>query len=682
MGLSQGFSQPEVDFIKAQVQVSLDTNQRQVRGSVNFDIDIKKDVDTVFLDARNLLDLQVESTTHDNLQYGHNDEQVYVVARFRESENATITINFTSQPNQAMYFIDMDNDGNWEQAWTQGQGKYTSNWLPSIDDVNEKMEWDITIDAPANLEVIANGSLIEKSSVNGKKCWQHDMQQPMSSYLVAIAVGSYSKASKKSSSNVPLYYYYYPNDKDRIWSTYKYGVEMFDILEQEIGVNYPWQEYKQVPVKDFLYAGMENTTATFFDDQFVQDASGAIDRSYVNVQAHELAHQWFGNLVTAHSSKHHWLQEGLATYYAMRAERQLYGKEHFYVQLYQHAEALTDQSRSGQGTALLDPKASSLTFYQHGAWAVHALRAEVGDEIFRQSIQQYLENFAFKTATTDDLLAIFSRNAGKDLTQYKSIWLTSKKFPSEEALKLLQDEPFMQEYLQLLARRASSFDDAFNSYKETLTYPVSKEKVLEMVGQLSMHDDVRKYELLKTAASINNPEIRQLVAITTSEVNPNNQELITDLLLDKSYLTRESSLYLLWNAATNKKQLLETAMNAWQTTNSSLKMAWLALAINTSGYSDEERKDFLSRLQKFSDPLHGIETRTTAFDYLKALNFMSDQNYRDLLQAALQHNWRFYTYARNLIKELREQPKHLQNLDKAIKQLPEVQQDKLALVLE
>ena len=90
-----------------------------------------------------------------------------------------------------------------------------------------------------------------------------------------------------------------------------------DELKKEIGVKYPWGNYKQVPVRDFLYAGMENTSATTFSSRYVVDAVGFNDRKYTNVNAHELAHQWFGDLVTAESSKHHWLQEGFATYYAL-----------------------------------------------------------------------------------------------------------------------------------------------------------------------------------------------------------------------------------------------------------------------------------------------------------------------------------------------------------------------------
>ena len=100
-------------------------------------------------------------------------------------------------------------------------------------------------------------------------------------------------------------------------------------------MKYPWKIYRQIPVRDFLYAGMENTTSTIFSQDFVVDSIGFNDKNYINVNAHELAHQWFGDLITSQSSKHHWLQEGFATYYALLAERQLFGDDYFY-------EALND----------------------------------------------------------------------------------------------------------------------------------------------------------------------------------------------------------------------------------------------------------------------------------------------------------------------------------------------------
>ena len=134
------------------------------------------------------------------------------------------------------------------------------------------------------------------------------MQKPMSSYLLVLAIGKFDKKIEFSNSGIPLEMYYRPKDAVKFEPTYRYSKPIFDCLESEIGLKYPWEIYRQIPVRDFLYAGMENTSATLFSSHLIVDSIGFEDRNYTNVNAHELAHQWFGDLVTAESGTHHWLQ--------------------------------------------------------------------------------------------------------------------------------------------------------------------------------------------------------------------------------------------------------------------------------------------------------------------------------------------------------------------------------------
>src|SRR5699024_7328723 len=154
--------------------------------------------------------------------------------------------------------------------------------------------------------------LVEHQVFDQQEHWHYQMQHPMSSYLVAVAVGQYKYRMTTSTSGVPIKLYYEPQYAQNAPWTYRYAKRIFDFLESEIGIPYPWANYKLIPVRNFLYAGMENTTATIFAESFMTDSIGFIDRNFVNVNAHELAHQWFGNSVTEVSSASHWLQEGFA----------------------------------------------------------------------------------------------------------------------------------------------------------------------------------------------------------------------------------------------------------------------------------------------------------------------------------------------------------------------------------
>jgi aminopeptidase N len=127
--------------------------------------------------------------------------------------------------------------------------------------------------------------LIQQKAIGDDIEWQYQMTQPMSSYLVALAIGHFQKRMLKSKTGVPLEHYFEPEDVQRYESTYRYSKQIMDYLEREIGVKYPWKIYRQVPVRDFLYAGMENTTATIFSREYLVDSIGFNDRNYVNVNA-------------------------------------------------------------------------------------------------------------------------------------------------------------------------------------------------------------------------------------------------------------------------------------------------------------------------------------------------------------------------------------------------------------
>ncbi|MCR9183623.1 MAG: M1 family metallopeptidase [Flavobacteriaceae bacterium] len=412
---SYGQQSQIVDFKELKADLSIFPKEKKVSGTLHYTFQILKKTDSVYLDAKQMsFSLDNSSKTKANLSA--NEDKIWIKYPFEEAKEYSIAFNYEAFPKQTMYFFE-------DQTWTQGQRKYTSHWLPSIDDVNDKIIFNLSITAPAEFEVIANGSLEKESPVfNDQKQWQYTMKSPMSSYLVAIAMGNFKKQTETSSSGIPLVYYYTQNNESKVEPTYRYTKELFDFLEEVIGVDYPWENYKQVPVRDFLYAGMENTTLTIFSETFVVDSIGFVDRNYVNVNAHELAHQWFGNLVTSESSEHHWLQEGFATYFALLAEREIFGDDYYYWKLYQSAEQLTELSEQGKGEPIVKAGASSLTYYQKGAWALHILNERVGNLAFKQAVQNFLNKYKFKSATTDDFLEEITLLNGDDL-QLSINWL-------------------------------------------------------------------------------------------------------------------------------------------------------------------------------------------------------------------------------------------------------------------
>src|SRR5690606_8276634 len=128
-----------------------------------------------------------------------------------------------------------------KQVWTQGQGKYSSYWLPSFDDMNEKIVFDIHVTAPEEFVVLANGKLKQKQKIGSDILWEYDMKKPMSSYLLALAIGDFDFVQSQSKSGIKIKNYFNPIDADRVEPTFRHTAEIMNFYEDEIGVDYPWQ---------------------------------------------------------------------------------------------------------------------------------------------------------------------------------------------------------------------------------------------------------------------------------------------------------------------------------------------------------------------------------------------------------------------------------------------------------
>lgn len=629
-----------VDFKTAKVHLDqFNPYEKSISGKVDYTFDVLKPVDSFYLDSRYISDYIIHLNNKE-VEYYVEDNKLWLITSLQPSENNTLKIQFNSVPKKAIYFIGW-NDKAPNQIWTQGQGKYTSSWLPSFDDTNEKVEFDLSITFNKEYEVISNGKLKSKELKEEATTWDYDMQQPMSSYLVALAIGKYNKKVEISKSGIPLEMYYYPEDSLKVEPTYRHTKRMFDFLEEEIGVPYPWQNYKQVPVHDFLYAGMENTSCTIFSDAFMVDDIAFADKNYVNINAHELAHQWFGNLVTAKSGEHHWLQEGFATYYALLAERKVFGDDYYYWSLYEYAQELLEQDKAGKSTPLLDPKSSSLTFYKKGAWVLHMLREKVGDKPFKLAVENYLRRYEFKNAETDDFLTEVEKTSREDLEAFKQKWLVSK----ELHYKLMEDN------LCFLS----------NSIKTYVQFDCTKTpEACKIVLQASIDDTlkskiIRQLEghLSKSTFSIEGVKSRQAIAQNLTEIP---SELKTDyesLLNDKSYITIESALFNLWNNfPEDRLKYLDKTKHIQGFSNKNVRLLWLTLVLLTPEYQPGQSEILFDELLGYTSPEHNYELRQNAFEHLMMLRSCGEECRENLEQATKHHNWRMVKFAKEKLKLL------------------------------
>ena len=627
-----------VDFLSAQAEITDLEIGGKLQGEVKYGFRIKADVDSIYLDAR---DMEISRLTLDGRLIGFENNGRYLVIRnsFRAESSHDINIHWSATPQKAMYFIPKDAYGN-QQIWTQGQGKFTSHWMPSIDDMNDKIEFDLSVAYNNDYEVIANGKLVQKDTLDDVIRWHYNMDIGMSSYLVALAIGKYEKETIYSDSGVPIELYYYPGDSAKVEPTYRYTKDIFDFLEEEIGLAYPWQNYKQIPVHDFLYAGMENTTATIYSDRYVVDSVAFNHDNYVNVNAHELAHQWFGNMVTETSGTHHWLHEGFATYYALLAEKEIFGSDHFYWKLFETAQQLEEQDRTDQSTNLLNPGSNSLTFYQKGAWTLFMLREKIGDRAFREAVLNYLKANAFGNVETSDFITQAEISSEQDLSGFVDVWLEDDDFQYERAIDALKhNSMFISEYLMV------NCDVENSKCKDYLTSEISDKAKIKVIQQ--------DPGLVNNESFFNSWEVRQAIAINLKDIPLDLKAAYESLLQDNSYITIENALFNLWsNFPEDRMKYLSMTKGINGMSNKNVKLLWLLLASATPEYGQDSNKEFMTELVEFTDPSYNFEVRITAFNYLRLLKACNAQCVENLELATNHHNWQMVKFAKQLLNEL------------------------------
>ena len=671
-----------VDFKTVLGKIVINPIEKTVFGDVNYDFEVIKSIDTIKIDAQNMTFSEVKINGK-SIDFITTNKQLLLVNSFNEGKNK-LTFRYQCQPKQTMYFIgNFDNKFEHNaQIWTQGQGKYTSHWFPSFDDVNEKLVFNLDITFDKDYQVIANGKCVKSYINNNLKTWQYRMKNPMSSYLLMLAVGIFDKKVEKSKSKIPLEMYFQKQNASKFETTYRYSKSIFDFLEKEIGVKYPWEIYKQIPVRDFLYAGMENTSSTLFSQDFVVDSTAFNDRNFINVNAHELAHQWFGDLITAKSGKHHWLQEGFATYYALLAEQSVFGADYFNWRMYEMAERLQQNAKSDT-IPILNDKASSLTFYQKGAWALHFLRTNIGNEQFQKAVKNYLEKYKFKNVETDDFLNEINKVSNYDTENFKKKWLETPGFEVQEALLILKKNKFINNYFEIAALKDLPLTEKRNQFEIVLNsgafYPIKQ----EIIYQLQDITFAEKENLLRLAMKTNSIEVRQAIVQNLKDFPLDFKADYETFLNDKSYITQEIALNFLWSKyPENQIELLEKTKEWVGFNDKNLRILWLTLALKTNSYQQVKKLNFYQELLDYASPKFETSTRQNALSNLIYLD-KNDENYLPFLVNGLTHfRWQFVKFSKDNIRKLLKNKNHKDYFEKLLPKIPNNEQVQLSKILK
>ena len=669
----------KVDFIQCNASVAPHFETKSIDGTVLYQFNVLAAIDSIRIDAKNM-DFTSVMINGKSVRFKNNKKELILFEGYTTGKNK-LSFTYKATPKQTLYFTGI---GAGQQIWTQGQGRYTSHWLPSFDDVNEKVIFNLNITFDEKFNALSNGVLKAVYPNKQQKIWEYKMQKPMSSYLVMLAIGDFRNQVIASKSGIPLQLFIQPKDTAKFEPTYRYSKQIFDYLEKEIGVKYPWQIYRQIPVEDFLYAGMENTSSTLFAQDFVVDENGYNDRNYSNVNAHELAHQWFGDMVTAKSGKHHWLQEGFATYYALLAERKVFGDDYFYYALYKNSMILRKEAKTDT-IPILNEKASFDTYYQKGAWALHVIRESIGEKLFQKAIKNYLKKYQFQNVETADFLNEIAKVSDFDIIKFQKIWLEDYHFQAEKVKELLSKNESIRTLFEIQMQKNTPYSEKVAFFTKIMQsdvfYPLKK----EIIYQIANVPFEEKEPLLRLAMQTHSIEVRQAVAETLTTIPLSFQKDYESLLDDTSYDTKEIAFTtLMKNFPANKNQYLEKAKDWIGNNDRGLRILFLTTFLDTNPELNKtaQYSQYYYELLDYTSPKYESSIRQNALEYALSIEPKSLLILRNLVNATTHHKWQMVKYARDTIRLLLKKEGYRELFTSLLPELSEPEKVQLQRLLD
>ncbi len=366
---------------------------------------------------------------------------------YGKGELIGLRFKYSATPKKGIYFVDERKategfPGHSAQIWTQGEPEEARYWFPSFDFPSDKATTEQFITASRNETVIGNGQLVGKNeNLDGTITHHFRMSVPFSTYLVSFVIGEFVKVNEQY-RNIPLGYYIYPGTEYIVPKAYGKTRDMFRIFEELTGVPYPFVKYDQTMVGSFQFGGMENVTATTMADTEILAANSPLFANYTeDLVAHELAHSWFGNLVTCKNWAELWLNEGFATLMEAVSREKLYGRAAYIAKVKSDAERfLAEDAVNPKRHGLFNRNAANVdslfdragTTYNKGGAVLHTLREQVGDEAFWKGVNIYLNRHKFDNVESSDLKRAMEEASGTDLKWFFDQWVYGLGAPKIE----------------------------------------------------------------------------------------------------------------------------------------------------------------------------------------------------------------------------------------------------------
>ncbi len=421
-----------VDIQHISLVLDVDPSKRTVAGTATLrTMVIAPNTKVVELDA---VELTIDKVTANGkpAPFRHDGKKLRVelASPLATGAELTLAVDYKGAPRRGLYFVGPDDGYPHKplQVWSQGQDEDSRYWFPCVDAPIEKATSEVKVSVPSTMFALSNGTLVSDKTTKDKRTLHWRLDVPHSCYLITLAVGDFGTIETKW-RDVPVVYYVEKGREEAAERTLARTPQMLELFSKKFGVPYPYPRYAQVFVADFIFGGMENTSATTLTDTVLMDERAAIDYDIDALVAHELAHQWFGDLVTCRDWGEGWLNEGFATYseYIWREHHE--GRDAADLELEEWADQYFGEDsgryRRTIATKLFDEPIDIFDhhLYEKGGRVLHMLRNVLGDDAFYKSLAHYLGKHRHGLVESRDLARAVEDATGKVVDWFFSQWV-------------------------------------------------------------------------------------------------------------------------------------------------------------------------------------------------------------------------------------------------------------------
>jgi len=416
------------------VELTVDIPRKELRGRATLTVEAIRDgLCELVIDAAEMTFASVRSGGR-RVPYETEGESLRVTLPkpLQPGQRATVEITYATHPRKGFFFVGpTEAEKNRDpSAWSQGQADDTHWWIPCLESTEARATLELIVTVPAGYRAISNGKLVARRKDVRRKTtvyhWKQDTAHP--AYLISLVVGKYVEL-KDRWRDVPVLGYVPRGRETEGRALLRKTPKMIATFSRVFGFEYPYPKYAQTTVHDFTYGGMENTSATTLTMRALQKPSERVDLDYESLISHELAHQWWGDLVTCRDWSEGWLNEGFATYSEIVfLESDSGADEADFARLEQMCSYMTedggDYRRPIVDTRYRHPSdIFDRHLYEKGACVSHMLRATLGDAVWRRSLRRYLTRHAFGAVETADLRRACEEESGKNLSWFFEQWI-------------------------------------------------------------------------------------------------------------------------------------------------------------------------------------------------------------------------------------------------------------------